>query len=270
MGNIKVNCVALTEDKLLGGRVRFCQPASGYRVAIDPVLLASAVPAVSGSRVLDLGTGVGAAAICLAVRVADCQIDAVELQPEFADIAADNVKRNSLNGRLSLHVCDVMSLPSAFSHSFDHVMANPPYLPASRAAPPSRHDLSKVECSAGLADWVAAASNALRLKGSLTFIHRADRLDELLALVRDVAGEIIVAPLWSHPGKVARRVLVRARKGVSTPLRLVPGLTLYDNDGGYTAAAESILRGGAPFAFNSECSYPDACGDSVRDVWTAS
>ncbi|SVE43912.1 uncharacterized protein METZ01_LOCUS496766, partial [marine metagenome] len=59
MGNIKVNCVALTEDKLLGGRVRFRQPASGYRVAIDPVLLASAVPAVSGSRVLDLGTGVG-------------------------------------------------------------------------------------------------------------------------------------------------------------------------------------------------------------------
>ena len=81
MGNIKVDHVELSEDKLLGGRVRFCQPVSGYRVAIDPVLLASAVPAVSGSRVLDLGTGVGAAALCLAARVADCQIDAVELQP---------------------------------------------------------------------------------------------------------------------------------------------------------------------------------------------
>lgn len=270
MGNIKVDHVELSEDKLLGGRVRFCQPVSGYRVAIDPVLLASAVPAVSGSRVLDLGTGVGAAALCLAARVADCQIDAVELQPELADIAVGNVKRNSLNGRLSLHVCDVLSLPSAFSHSFDHVMANPPYLPASRAGPPSRHNLSKVEGSARLTDWVAAASDALRLKGSLTFIHRADRLDELLALVRDVAGEIVVAPLWSHPGKVARRVLVRARKGVSTPLRLVPGLTLYDNDGGYTAAAESILRTGAPFTFDPDCSHPDACGDSVEDGWTAS
>lgn len=262
MCNIKVGRVELSEDKLLGGRVRFCQPVSGYRVAIDPVLLASAVPAVSGSRVLDLGTGVGAAALCLAVRVADCQIDAVELQPELADIAVGNVKRNNLGGRLSLHVCDVNSLPPIFSESFDHVMANPPYLPACRAVASSRHDFSKVEGKAGLADWVSAASEALRFKGSLTFIHRADRLDELLALIRDVAGEIVVAPLWSHPGKVASRVLVHARKGVSTPLRLVPGLRLYDNNGEYTAAAESILRSGAPFTFDPDCGYPDACGDA--------
>ena len=33
----------VTEDALLGGRVRLLQPARGYRVAIDAVLLAAAM-----------------------------------------------------------------------------------------------------------------------------------------------------------------------------------------------------------------------------------
>lgn len=249
MEDIKLDSAGLSEDRLLGGRVRFRQPVSGYRVASDSVLLASAVPAVPGSRVLDLGAGVGAASLCLAVRVPGCQIVAVELQPELADIAAYNVGLNDLNSRMSLHVGDISSLPLTFSESFDHVMANPPYLPANRASQESRDNLSKVEGHALLADWVNAASNALCVKGCLTFIHRADRLDELLALIRGVAGEIVVAPLWSSKGKEARRILVRARKGVSTPLRLTAGLTLYDNEGEYTTTAEAIFRDVAPFKF---------------------
>ncbi|MBM3733906.1 MAG: methyltransferase, partial [Acidimicrobiia bacterium] len=34
----------VTRDTLLGGRVRLAQPKRGLRAAIDPVLLAAAVP----------------------------------------------------------------------------------------------------------------------------------------------------------------------------------------------------------------------------------
>ncbi len=46
-----------TEDELLGGRVTIIQPAGGYRAAIDPVMLAATVPAETGGRVLDVGSG---------------------------------------------------------------------------------------------------------------------------------------------------------------------------------------------------------------------
>ena len=62
-----------TEDKLLDGRVTLLQPRKGYRVAIDPVLLAAAVPARLGDHVLDLGSGTGAASLCLAARLACTQ-----------------------------------------------------------------------------------------------------------------------------------------------------------------------------------------------------
>jgi tRNA1(Val) A37 N6-methylase TrmN6 len=70
----------LTDDHLLGGRLRFSQPARGYRIAIDPVLLAAAMPARAGERVLDAGAGTGAASLCLAARVPECRIVGLELQ----------------------------------------------------------------------------------------------------------------------------------------------------------------------------------------------
>ncbi len=86
-----------------------------------------------------------------------------------------------------------------------------------------------------------------RPRGTLTFIHRTERLAELLALIGPKAGAIVVFPLWPDPNRArpAKRVLVRARKGLATPLRLMPGLALHEADGAYTSAAEAILRAGA-------------------------
>ena len=84
----------------------------------------------------------------------------------------------------------------------------------------------------------------VRPKGSVSLVHRADRLDSLLPLVAAQGGEIVVFPLWPKAGAPARRVLVRARKGVATPLRLAPGLVLHADDGTWTAAAAAVLRAG--------------------------
>jgi tRNA1(Val) A37 N6-methylase TrmN6 len=85
----------------------------------------------------------------------------------------------------------------------------------------------------------------LQPKGTLVVVHRADRLDELLAALRGKVGEITVFPLWPKAGRPAKRVLVRARKGVATPLALLPGLVLHEDDGRYTPIAQAVLRDGA-------------------------
>ena len=62
----------LTEDRLLGGRVKIRQPKQGFRVSIDTVLLSAAVPCGDGDRVLEPGAGVGGAALTLVARVPGC------------------------------------------------------------------------------------------------------------------------------------------------------------------------------------------------------
>ena len=125
----------LTDDRLLGGRVRFSQPTHGYRVAIDPVLLAAAVPAQPGERVLDAGAGTGAASLCLAARIPRCHIVGLELQRPLQRIASQNVTQNEFDGQVEMIEGDLQRPPPRLAAAtFDHVMTNPPHLAATNRA----------------------------------------------------------------------------------------------------------------------------------------
>jgi len=45
----------VTDDAVLGGRLRILQPRKGHRVGHDAILLAAATAAVAGERAVDLG-----------------------------------------------------------------------------------------------------------------------------------------------------------------------------------------------------------------------
>lgn len=235
----------VTEDRLLGGRVVLHQPRHGYRAAIDPVLLAAAVPAQAGETILDIGCGVGAATLCLAMRVEDCRVTGIDAQRDLVRLAGDNIVLNDVASRVTVMSGDLLRPPPRLAPgSFAHVMANPPYLDAASGTPPPDRGKANahVEGEADLAAWVNFALAMVRSKGSITFIHRADRLDRLLAELSGRAGAIEFFPLWAGEGKPAKRIILRARKGVATPMRVLPGLVLHEADGRYTAAADAVLR----------------------------
>ncbi len=238
----------LTEDHLLGGRVCLRQPARGYRAAIDPVLLAAAVPAGEGETVLDAGAGTGAASLCLATRLPGCRILGLEIQPALQRLANDNILRNRLDRRVEMVLGDLgRPPPDLAAVSFDHVMTNPPHLTAAAttASPIEARARAAVEGQLDLAGWLAACLRRLKPGGVLTLIHRADRLADLLAAARGQLGELVVFPLWPRLGDcAAKRILVQGRKGSRGPLILAPGLVLHRDDGGFGAAAEAILRQG--------------------------
>ena len=237
---------ALTEDALLGGRVRLLQPSRGYRVAVDAVLLAAAVEAAPGECVLDLGAGVGAVGLCIAARVPGCSIVGVELQSELAALAARNATLNGVDNLMRTIVHDLAHpLPPDLAN-FDHVATNPPYLAAAVADPsPNRSKaLATVESSADLARWLAVAAGALKPTGTLTAIHRSDRMEEIVDRLASLGwGNVTVKRL-----PPAGRILVRARSGARAQHESQP-LLLHPPQGGYTDQAEAILRHAQPLAF---------------------
>ena len=237
----------LTEDALLGGRVRLFQPRRGYRVAVDAVLLAATIDAGPQGHILDLGAGVGAVGLCIARRVAGCQILGVELQAELALLAGRNAVLNGFGDRIRTIVHDLAApLPAEIS-GFDHVVSNPPYLAAAVADPPpdASKALATVESSAPLARWLAVATGAAKPAGTLTIIHRNDRVAEIAEHLERLGW----ADLTVRPLAPARRVLVRARRAHKPVRQERPPLVLHRADGSYTDQAEAILRHAEPLAF---------------------
>ena len=247
------------EDRLLGGRVRLIQPLQGYRAATDPVLLAAAVPARPGERVLDLGCGAGAAVFCLAARVPGLELHGLEIQPAYLGLAGENARLNGV--AITLHAGDVAAPPRALRQlAFDHVMLNPPYhAEIAIASPVAGRDVAHREGAAGgdasLRDWIAAALARLKPKGWLTVIHRAERAPELLRLLDGPAGAIALLPLAPRVGRDAGRVIIRARKGAKAPLRLLSPLVVHagcahvrDEDD-FSPEAASVLRDAAAVDF---------------------
>lgn len=238
----------LTEDGLLGGRLRLLQPAAGYRVAIDPVLLAAAVPAKAGDHVLDAGAGTGAAALCLVRRVEACRVTGIEIDVPTAELGARNALGNDLSTAVEIVTGDLLSPPAPTRTTlFDHVMTNPPFVEAGRGTrPPSADRARSHVASVEIGDWLTACLRRLRSRGTLTLIHRADRLAAILSALDGPAGDIVVCPLWPKASAPeASRVLVRARKGAGGCFRLARGLVLHEEDGSFTRAADMVLREGA-------------------------
>ncbi|MBL8564757.1 MAG: methyltransferase [Hyphomicrobiaceae bacterium] len=245
----------VTADAFLGGALKVLQPARGYRAGIDAVLLAAAAPGGTGRpvRVLDAGAGVGTVGLCVARRMPDARVDLVEMQPLLADLARRNVAANSLSQRLNVFEADILSPAATLAAAglsgehYDVVLANPPYHEegsGTASTNPVKAGANAMPPGA-LDDWARAMARFCRPGGQAVMIHKADALDEVLAVLSRRFGALDVLGLHSRAGAPAGRVLVRGTKGSRAPLRLLAGFVVHGSDGGFTDKADAILRDGA-------------------------
>jgi tRNA1(Val) A37 N6-methylase TrmN6 len=238
----------LTEGALLGGRIRYRQPREGYRTGIEPILLAASVIARPGERVLEGGTGAGAALLCLAARLPAVKGLGVERDPALASLAEANLRENGATG-MSISAVDLLSLPD--SRNFDHAIANPPWHDArGTASSDPMRDAAKRSTPTLMDAWAAALGRSLRHGGSLTLIIPAGATAAALAaLSRAHCGSPVILPLWPRAREEARLVLVRVVKNGRGVSRILPGLILHDGDG-FSDAARKILWDGAALGWD--------------------
>jgi tRNA1(Val) A37 N6-methylase TrmN6 len=246
-----VTATDTTCDAFLGGALNIRQPAKGYRGGIDPVLLAAACPAEGAARVLDCGAGVGIVGLCVARRLPEARVALVEREGPLAEIARRNVADNALAARVDVFEADLTAplaatpALSALAGTFDHALANPPFHRAGAGTPSvNRLKESANAMRAGSFDhWARFMAAMLRPGGTVTLIHRADALAEVMNALAGRFGGVMVVPLHPRARAPANRILVRGIKGARAPTVLEPGLVIHEGPANaYRAEIEAVLR----------------------------
>lgn len=232
-----------SDGTLLAGRVTYRQLQDGYRTGIEPVLLAAAVPARPGERVIEGGTGAGAGLLCLSARVAGLDGLGLEINPELASLAGANLAANRQAG-IGVQVQDVAAWRA--TEIFDHAFANPPWHRAGSTPSPSAGRRVAKQAPIGLlGGWAVALASGLRRGGTLSLVLPGGELAAGVAALQAArCPQISVIPLWPRVGQPARLVILRGIRHGAGAGGLLPGLVLHDQDGAYTAAAAAILRDG--------------------------
>ena len=252
----QANCVPMpadrgdiTDDAILGGRLRLLQPRRGHRFGHDAVLLAAAVPARPGDRVVEFGCGVGAAGLALHARVGGIALVMLDIDPELVGLAQENIARNAIPTARAATL-DVTAGDESFvaiglqAGSADCICMNPPFNIATHpASPDPRKRAAHLGASGLLEQWSSRAAWLLKAGGTLTLIWRASEQGELLRTLERHFGGLSVLPIHGKPGQPPVRILVRGEKAVPpSQIRMLSPLVLNDTDGNPNAEAERIMR----------------------------
>jgi tRNA1(Val) A37 N6-methylase TrmN6 len=245
--------LATTADAFLGGKLVIRQVTAGSRAGLDAVFLAASCPAKPGETVLEAGAGSGIVSLALAQRVRGSHIVGVEIDPRLAALANANAAANGLGAAIRFIAGDVIRPSSAFAEqglapsSFDHVLANPPFLAEGEARLSPKPMLRRAHAATAdeLEGWVRFLAAFARPGGVLTLIHRADALPRLLSLLERRFGSLLLFPLFPRAGEPATRIIIQGVKGSRGAPQMRQGLVLHEESGAFTRAAEDVLRRGA-------------------------
>lgn len=222
----------VTRTCLKSEGLKLLQPEKGYRFSVDALLLCDFIRLKKRERVLDLGAGCGVIALVLAKRHEDARIAAMELQREMAELAAENIRLNGMEGRVRLIEWDLNRIQEVVAAGeFDHVVSNPPYRTpdSGRLCMHPCDAMARHEILTDLGRLLNAARYALRPGGRISLIYPASLTAKLLPAMRDAHLEPKrMQMVHPRPGAQARLVLVEGCRDAGEEMAVLPPLFLSD------------------------------------------
>ena len=209
------------------------QDTDDYAFSQDSVFLANTAKLAKNDVILDLGCGCGILATLALIKKGVKHAVGVEIQSRVAEMARESVFENGLQDRFDVICGDVKDIRKLVNaESFDKVLCNPPYFANGDLL--TDKNLSRIESSATLDDFVKAAAYSLRFGGDLWIVIKADRLTSLVCSLKACNLEPKEATVvYPKPTSDADVVILKARKGGKEGLK-ISSLFVMDNNGEYT------------------------------------
>lgn len=230
--------------ELWPGGPRFA-PGGFFPLGTDSVLLADFVPLAGAKRAVDLGCASGALGLLLLARSEKLHMTGLEIVPEAAALARENLRENGWEERGEIVCGDIRASRSLFrAGSFDLVVANPPYYPLGSGAlsPDAGRAAARGEVSCTLGELVAAAAFLCRTGGRFCLVQKPERLAEVFVSMSAQGLEPKRLRLvCARAGAAPSLALIEGRRGGASGLAVEPALLL-EEDGAPSAELRRICH----------------------------
>ncbi len=239
--------IPYTNDYLLDKKIKIFQPIDGYRASTDAVFLSSLLDekkVKDGAKILDVGSGTGAISLCIASRLKNKKVEilGLDIQEELVELSNFSAKSNGFEEFLKYEYLDIRKKAPFLGAKFDFVITNPPYSDHDMPSPNKSKKLAHNHQDFDLTSWISFCLKALKPKGYILLINRAEAINEILNAMQNKAGSIKILPIYSKENNSAKRVAVIAQKNSKGVTEILPPFYTHNTDGSYTLKAEEILR----------------------------
>ncbi|WP_215145826.1 tRNA1(Val) (adenine(37)-N6)-methyltransferase [Exiguobacterium qingdaonense] len=233
-------------DDLLGRPGKIIQSDDVFSFSLDAVLLAEFVwVPIQKGKLVDLCAGTGAIPLFLSYRTKGT-IMGVEIQSKLVDMANRSMAVNRLEERIQIVEGDVKTAAAQLGHAqYDVVTCNPPYFLANDTSLRNQnehHTIARHEVLCTLEDCMKAAGQLVKPGGKVAFVHRPERLLDILTLMRAYRIEPKRMQLvYPKVGREANTLLIEGSKDGKAGLKILPPFVVYEEDDTYTEAMRAIL-----------------------------
>lgn len=225
-------------DDLQCDGLKLIQRPDAFRFGTDSVLLADFAAPRKNERAVDLGCGTGAIAFLMAGHQKAMTVEAVELQPDIADMARRSAQINALEDRVRVHRMDMREAWRELGAGrYSLAVCNPPY-GRSGAALESQSETVRIARHEGdltPADVAHSAAMLLKNGGRFCAVFPAPRAYELMRAMDDngIAPKRI-RTVHGVAGRAPKFVLVEGVKQGGEGLHWLTPLVLRNEDGSFT------------------------------------
>lgn len=220
------------------------QKEKAFRFGVDAVLLSDFAAVKKTDNVLEMGTGTGIIPILLYAKKNPKLITAIEIQEEMAEMANRSIIYNNLEDHIKIINMDLKEAPQLLGKgNFSVVLTNPPYMKLGSGIinPVMEQAAARFEMYCTLQDIIDSAYDLLFPGGRLYMVHRADRLVDIIYMMRNKGIEPKkIRFVYSSFGKKPHLLLIEGIKGGRPELKFMEPLCIYDEKGEYTEEIERI------------------------------